>query len=46
VGEYQIQAWMLARYLLKEALEATDVHQEVFVKALAPSGLDRQIQGL
>ena len=32
VGEYQDQAWTLARYLLRDASEAEDACQEAFVK--------------
>jgi len=32
VGEYQDQAWTLARYLLKDPAEAEDACQEAFVK--------------
>jgi len=32
VGEYQDQAWTLARYLLKDQAEAEDACQEAFVK--------------
>lgn len=32
VNEYQDQAWTLARYLLKDPMEAEDVLQEAFVK--------------